>query len=164
MIDCDFETDPAYFASCQEIYLVQSMDILTIQPLTAFLRDLKSKGVLEPEKIRVVINKEIAVRSLTTKAIIGGMSFYNDPGMSFMTELFNRDLVKAYSIPFEDKVYSIYLDAMVNCNLSINGYTNSFKEKLKNLGSSVYPLVGRTSGMDNGKSSSVGGFGKRKRK
>ncbi len=164
LIDCDFETDPAYFASCQEIYLVQSMDILTIQPLTAFLRDLKSKGVLEPEKIRVVINKEIAVRSLTTKAIIGGMSFYNDPGMSFMTELFNRDLVKAYSIPFEDKVYSIYLDAMVNCNLSINGYTNSFKEKLKNLGSSVYPLVGRTSGMDNGKSSSVGGFGKRKRK
>ncbi len=164
LIDCDFDTDPSYFASCQEIYLVQSMDILTIQPLTAFLRDLKSKGVLEPEKIRVVINKEIAVRSLTTKAIIGGMSFYNDPGMSFMTELFNRDLVKAYSIPFEDKVYSIYLDAMVNCNLSINGYTNSFKEKLKNLGSSVYPLVGRTSGMDNGKSSSVGGFGKKKRK
>ncbi|MCR5186350.1 MAG: hypothetical protein K6D97_04455 [Clostridia bacterium] len=164
LIDCDFETDPAYFASCQEIYLVQSMDILTIQPLTAFLRDLKSKGVLEPEKIRVVINKEIAVRSLTTKAIIGGMSFYNDPGMSFMTELFNRDLVKAYSIPFEDKVYSIYLDAMVNCNLSINGYTNSFKEKLKNLGSSVYPLVGRSSGMDNGKALSVGGFGKRKRK
>ena len=164
LIDCDFDTDPAYFASCQEIYLVQSMDILTIQPLTAFLRDLKSKGVLEPEKIRVVINKEIAVRSLTTKAIIGGMSFYNDPGMSFMTELFNRDLVKAYSIPFEDKVYSIYLDAMVNCNLSINGYTNTFKEKLKNLGSSVYPLVGRTSGMDNGKSSSMGGFRKKKRK
>ena len=164
LIDCDFETDPSYFASCQEIYLVQSMDILTIQPLTAFLRDLKSKGVLEPEKIRVVINKEIAVRSLTTKAIIGGMSFYNDPGMSFMTELFNRDLVKAYSIPFEDKVYSIYLDAMVNCNLSINGYTNTFKEKLKNLGSSVYPLVGRSSGMDSGKASSLGGFGKKKRK
>ena len=39
LIDCDFETDPSYFASCQEIYLVQSMDILTIQPLTAFVRD-----------------------------------------------------------------------------------------------------------------------------
>ena len=37
LIDCDFETDPSYFANAQEIYLIQSMDILTIQPLTAFL-------------------------------------------------------------------------------------------------------------------------------
>ena len=143
LIDCDFETDPSYFASCQEIYLVQSMDILTIQPLTAFLRDLKSKGVLESEKVRVVINKEIKVRSLTTKAIIGGMSFYNDPSMSFMTELFNKDMVKACSIPFEDNAYSKYLDAMVNCNVSINGYSKTFLSKLKNLGEMVYPLVSK---------------------
>ena len=143
LIDCDFDTDPSYFASCQEIYLVQSMDILTIQPLTAFLRDLKSKGVLESEKVRVVINKEIKVRSLTTKAIIGGMSFYNDPSMSFMTELFNKDMVKACSIPFEDNAYSKYLDSMVNCNVSINGYSKTFLSKLKNLGEMVYPLVGK---------------------
>ena len=143
LIDCDFETDASYFASCQEIYLVQSMDILTIQPLTAFLRDLKSKGVLESEKVRVVINKEIKVRSLTTKAIIGGMSFYNDPSMSFMTELFNKDMVKACSIPFEDNAYSKYLDSMVNCNISINGYSKTFLSKLKNLGEMVYPLVSK---------------------
>ena len=143
LIDCDFETDPSYFASCQEIYLVQSMDILTIQPLTAFLRDLKSKGVLESEKVRVVINKELKVRSLTTKAIIGGMSFYNDPSMSFMTELFNKDMVKACSIPFEDNAYSKYLDSMVNCNVSINGYSKTFLNKLKNLGEMVYPLVSK---------------------
>ena len=144
LIDCDFETDASYFASCQEIYLVQSMDILTIQPLTAFLRDLKSKGVLESEKVRVVINKEIKVRSLTTKAIIGGMSFYNDPSMSFMTELFNKDMVKACSIPFEDNAYSKYLDSMVNCNVSINGYSKTFLSKLKNLGEMVYPLVSKS--------------------
>ena len=143
LIDCDFETDPSYFASCQEIYLVQSMDILTIQPLTAFLRDLKTKGVLESEKVRVVINKELKVRSLTTKAIIGGMSFYNDPSMSFMTELFNKDMVKACSIPFEDNAYSKYLDSMVNCNVSINGYSKTFLNKLKNLGEMVYPLVSK---------------------
>ena len=143
LIDCDFETDPSYFASCQEIYLVQSMDILTIQPLTAFLRDLKSQGVLEAEKVRVVINKEIKVRSLTTKAIIGGMSFYNDPSMSFMTELFNKDMVKACSIPFEDDAYSKYLDSMVNCNVSINAYSKTFLSKLKNLGEMVYPLVSK---------------------
>ena len=146
LIDCDFDTDPSYFASCQEIYLVQSMDILTIQPLTAFLRDLKAKGVLESEKVRVVINKELKVRSLTTKAIIGGMSFYNDPSMSFMTELFNKDMVKACSIPFEDAVYAKYLDAMVNCNVSLNGYSKQFINKLRNLGDMVYPLVSKPSG------------------
>ncbi len=143
LIDCDFDTDPSYFASCQEIYLVQSMDILTIQPLTAFLRDLKSKGVLEPEKVRVVINKEVKVRSLTTKVIIGGMSFYNDPSMSFMTELFNKDMVKACSIPFEEAAYSKYLDSMATCNLTISGYSKTFISKLKNLGEMVYPLVGK---------------------
>ena len=146
LIDCDFDTDPSYFASCQEIYLVQSMDILTIQPLTAFLRDLKAKGVLESEKVRVVINKELKVRSLTTKAIIGGMSFYNDPSMSFMTELFNKDMVKACSIPFEEAAYSKYLDAMVNCNVSISGYSKQFLNKLRNLGDMVYPLVSKPSG------------------
>ena len=145
LIDCDFDTDPSYFASCQEIYLVQSMDILTIQPLTAFLRDLKSKGVLEAEKVRVIINKVLNVKSLTEKAIIGGMSFYNDPSMSFMTELFNKDMVKACSIPFDENVYSKYLDGIVNCKISINGYEKSkkFWEKFKTLGDMVYPLVSK---------------------
>ena len=144
LIDCDYDTDPSYFACCQEIYLVQSMDILTIQPLTAFLRDLKTQGVLESEKVRVVINKELEVKNLTTKVIIGGMSFYNDPSMSFMTELFNKDMVKACSIPFDEKAYSKYLYSMAECNVSINGYSKQFLSKLKNLGDMVYPLVGKS--------------------
>jgi len=143
LIDCDFDTNPSYFASCQEIYLVQSMDILTIQPLTAFLRELKTVGVLEPEKVRVVVNKEVKVRSLTSKVIIGGMSFYNDPAMSFMTELFNKDMVKACSIPFEENAYSKYLESMVNCNISINAYSKNFIAKLKNLADMVYPLTSK---------------------
>ena len=144
LIDCDFDTPPAYFASCQEIYLVQSMDILTIQPLTAFLRDLKNIGVLEPEKVRVVVNKEIKVKSLSEKAIIGGMSFYNDPSMSYMNELFNKDMVKACTIPFEDSVYAKYLDSMATCSISLNGYSKSFISKLKTLGNMVYPLVSKS--------------------
>ena len=46
IIDCDYDTDYNYFAQAQEIYLVQSLDILTIQPLTAFLRNLKAKSGL----------------------------------------------------------------------------------------------------------------------
>ena len=126
LVDCDFDTNPAYFASCQEIYLVQSMDILTIQPLTAFLRDLKTQGVFEAEKVRVVINKELKVRGLTNRIIIGGMSSYNDPAMSFMTELFNKEDVKYCSIPFEEMAYS-----------------KNFMNKLKVLADMVYPLTSR---------------------
>ena len=147
LIDCDFDTDPSYFASCQEIYLVQSMDILTIQPLTSFVRDLKViHKVLSDEKVRIVINKELKVKSLTERVIINGMSFYNDPSMSFMTELFNKDTVKACTIPFDENVYSRYLDGIVNCKVSINGYEKNkkFWEKFKTLGDMVYPLVSKS--------------------
>ena len=38
LIDCDFETPMEYIEKSQEIYLIQSMDVLTIQPLTAFFK------------------------------------------------------------------------------------------------------------------------------
>ncbi len=151
LIDCDFTTDPSYFALCKEIYLVQSLDILTIQPLTSFLRDLKAQNVLEPEKIRVVINKNMRVGSLTTKILIAGMSFYNDPAMSFMTELFNKDLVKYCEIPFDEKAYAKYLESMVNCSIIVNSYPQGFVQKLKILGDMVYPLTSKQSyGKPNG--------------
>ena len=143
LIDCDLKTDLSYFANAQEIYLIQSMDILTIQPLTAFLRELKTKGILDPEKLRIVVNKELKVKSLTSKAIIGGMSFYNDPAMSYMTELFNKDKIRACSIPFDENVYSKYLEGIVNCQISINGYNKNFMNCLKMLGNMVYPLLSK---------------------
>jgi len=144
LIDCDFNTPIEYFAKAQEIYLVQSMDVLTIQPLTAFLRDLKAKNVLKPTKLRVIINKEARVRSITVKTIIGGMSYFNDPAMSFMTELFDRNTIKYINIPFDISVYERYLEGLVNCNISINGYPKMFIAKLKELASIVYPMVSGT--------------------
>ena len=143
LIDCDFTTPWGYFANASEIYLVQSMDILTIQPLTAFLRELKTRGLLEQDKLRVVVNKELKVKGLSSKVIIGGMSFYNDPAMSFMTELFNKDRVKACTIPFDDNVYSKYLEQVVNCQITIGGYPKSFMNNLKILGNMVYPLLSK---------------------
>ena len=143
LIDCDLKTDLSYFANAQEIYIIQSMDILTIQPLTAFLRELKTKGILDQEKLRIVVNKELKVKSLTSKAIIGGMSFYNDPAMSYMTELFNKDKIRACSIPFDENVYSKYLEGIVNCQISINGYNKNFMNCLKMLGNMVYPLLSK---------------------
>ena len=141
LIDCDFDTDIAYFKNSQEIYLVQSMDILTIQSLTEFLRDLKVRNILLQDKIRIVINKQTKIRGLNPKVIIGGMAYYNDPSMSFMTELFNKDSVRYCAIPFDEQVYSKYLEGLVNCNVSLNGYPKNFMVSLKELGNMVYPLL-----------------------
>ena len=59
LLDCDYTTDFSYFNMAQEIYLVQSLDVLTIQPLTAFLRELKAKNILDANKLRIVINKHV---------------------------------------------------------------------------------------------------------
>ncbi len=146
LIDCDFETPTDYFYNSQEIYLVQSMDVLTIQPLTAFLRDLRNKNVLYEQKIKIIINKEQKVTGLSPKVIIGGMAFYNDPTMSFMTELFDRTTVKYTTIPFEMQNYLAYLESLVNCNITLKPYTKLFNAKLKDLANMVYPLLGQQFG------------------
>lgn len=141
LIDCDFNTPQEYFRNSSEIYLVQSMDILTIQPLTAFLRDLKAKNILLQDKTRIVINKDTRVKGLSPKVLIGGMAFYNDPAMSFITELFNKDNVKYSVVPFDIQVYARYLEGLVNCKVSTNGYPKNFMNSMKNLASMVYPLL-----------------------
>lgn len=142
LMDCDFTTPAEYFGATQEIYIVQSLDILTIQPMTAFLRELKAKEVLREEKIRVVINKEVRIKGLTPNAIIGGLAFYNDPAMSFMTELFNKETVKYITIPFDEATYTRYLENVMECEISTSGYSREFNSKIKELANMVYPLIG----------------------
>ena len=141
IMDCDYETNYAYFDLAQEIYLVQSFDILTIQPLTAFLRNLKSKNILDTNKLRIVLNKVLRVRSISERIIIGGMSSYNDPSMSYMTELFDKDNIKYCSVPFDQEVYSKYLDGLVNCEVSTKGYPKNFMVSLEKLANMIYPLL-----------------------
>ena len=142
LLDCDFTSPADYFGAAQEIYIVQSLDILTIQPMTAFLRELKAKDILKEEKIRIVINKEVRIKGLTPNAIIGGLAFYNDPAMSFMTELFNKEKVKYITIPFDESTYIKYLENVMECEISTNGYSREFNYKMKELSNMVYPLVG----------------------
>ena len=147
LIDCDFETPTPYFAKTQELYLVQSMDVLTIQPLTSFLRDLKVRNALEENKIRIILNKLLKVKGVTGKNIIGGMSNYNDPEMSFMTELFDRNLVRVSAqIPFDEDVYAKYLESLIECEIKVNGYPKEFKQKLNNLAETIYPLLPNKNG------------------
>ena len=141
LIDTDFETPFGYFKQSQETYLIQSLDILTIQPLTAFLRELKARNILEEQKLRIILNKNVSVRGITDKTIIGGMAFYNDPAMSFMTELFDRNTIKYISIPFEEEIYTKYLAEIINCEISLKGYSKTFMQILKELGNMVYPYI-----------------------
>ncbi len=141
LIDCDFDTPISYFEKAQEIYLVQSFDVLTIQPLTAFLRDLKSKNILKENKLRVVLNKQVKIRGINDKTIIGGMANYNDPSMSFMTELFNVNTVRYITVPFDEMVYQKYLESLINCEVSTKGYPKNVLQVLNELANMIYPLV-----------------------
>ena len=141
LIDCDFETPMEYFEKTQEIYLVQTFDVLTIQPLTAFLRELKAKNILDENKLRIVLNKAVKVRGVNDKTIIGGMAYYNDPAMSFMTELFDKATIRYIVIPFDEEVYAKYLEGVINCEVSIKGYPKNIVQILRELSNIVYPLV-----------------------
>lgn len=141
LIDCDFDTPMEYFQKTQEIYLVQTFDVLTIQPLTAFLRELKSKNILDQNKLRVILNKAVKIRGINDKTIIGGMAYYNDPAMSFMTELFDKTTVRYITIPFDEDVYAKYLEGVINCEISIKGYPKNIVQIFQELSNIVYPVV-----------------------
>ena len=141
LLDCDFETEVQYFNAVQEIYLVQSLDVLTIQPLTAFLRELKAKDILDQNKLRIVINKHIRISNMSDKLLIGGMSSYNDPSMSFMTELFDKSNIKYTTIPFDQQAYCKYLDGLVDCKISLRGYSKNMIQSFNKLGNMVFPLI-----------------------
>ena len=140
LMDCDFTTPIRYFKYAQEIYLVQSMDILTIQPLTAFLRQLSDKEMFEESKARVVLNKFINTKEINEEILIGGISIYNDAAMTVRKELFNRRTVKHATIPFDLKSYLRYLDGLVTCDISLKGYSKEFVQSLKNLANMVYKI------------------------
>jgi hypothetical protein len=144
LLDCDFETNKNYFDIAQEIYVVQTYDILTIQPLTAFLNELQHNGILKEQKLKIVLNKSLKLRMLTSKMIIGGISCYNDPATTYQNVLFNKDTVKYIEIPFETQTYAKYLERLVDCQINLNGYSKIFIEALNKLADMVYPLIANT--------------------
>ena len=141
LLDCDFNTNINYFVKATEIYLVQSMDALTIQPLTQFLSELKLKNALDENKLRVIINKEMKLKILNDKMIIGGMAKYNEPSMTLQRDLFNPNTIKYLTIPFEMQTYARYLESIALCQISLSGYSSTFISSLERLANMVYPLV-----------------------
>lgn len=140
LLDCDFTSNYGYLVASNEIYLVQNMDILTIQPLTRYLKDMQAKGILDTSKLRIVINKYVKTRGLGEKKLIGGMSGYSDPSMSYMTSLFDPNKIKYCVVPFSIDVYSKYLAGLVENEVFTGSYQSDFVTVLRKLSNMVYPI------------------------
>lgn len=140
LLDCDFDTPFAYFSYSQEIYLVQTMDVLTIQPLTELLLKIKNTGIILDNKIKIIINKYVTLEGITEKEIIGGIAFYNDPSMSFMRELFNKNNVKYYIIPLDISTYTKYLNGIANCNVDITQFSLQIIQIIKLIASNIIDI------------------------
>ena len=143
LLDCDFETNLEYYTYSNQIFTVQSLDVLTMQPLTIHLKKLKELGIISDSKISIILNKEVPVKGLTKKLMIGGLSMYNSPNMKERVELFNKDNVKVYSVPFDIQAYQKYLENIVHCKFEIAGYPKKFITELKLIAENIYPEIAK---------------------
>lgn len=135
IVDADFSTPFEYFEKANEIYIVQDLDIIKIQETTLFLRELKNKSI-DMNKIRIVINKYVKTM-LTPKKLIEGLSYYNDPQMSFIDELLSNK-VPYFIIPFAVENYVKYIEGMLKNELDYKKYTPEFTEAINALANSVF--------------------------
>lgn len=143
LLDCDFETNLEYYTYSNQIFTVQSLDVLTMQPLTIHLKKLKELGIISDSKISIILNKEVPVKGLTKKLMIGGLSMYNSPNMEERVELFNKDNVKVYSVPFDIQAYQKYLENIVHCKFEIAGYPKKIITELKLIAENIYPEIAK---------------------
>lgn len=163
LIDCDFETDVNYFIQSNEIYMVQTMDAFTIQPLTKFLSNLKSRNILDERKLRVIINKYVKLKKLDYRLIIGGMSKYNEPSMTLQRDLFNPDKIQTVIVPFDIQNYEKYLEEIAMCQLSLTGFTQDFVSALENLKQLVFPQMPNNNFPNNNGKKMYGNYDKKEK-
>ena len=137
LIDTDFSTNIDYFTYSQQVYLVQTMDVLTIQPLTEFLSKLKSQNAINSEKIRIILTKYINLDGISVRQLIGGLAFYNDPSMTYMQQLFEKNGARYTTISYDQQAYEVYLQDIAKYQVSIDYYSDEFRMQLEKLADDV---------------------------
>ncbi len=140
LIDTDFTTPYDYFRLCQEIYLVQDMNVLNISQTTMFLRELKSHGV-PMNKIRIIINKHVRC-SLTAKDIIDGIATYTSYDLKMFDELFNSATIPYYILPFDQENYTKYIEMLYKYTNKFSTFTEDFTSNLFKIINAIYPIGG----------------------
>lgn len=139
LIDADLTTPIDCFNCSDEIYAIQDMDILNIQYITTFLRELKTREI-DFGKIKFIINKFVT-SDLTTKKLLGALSTYNDPKMQIIDKLIDKDDIDAQIIPFDLNVYRKYIKNSIECKIDLRKYGGGFVGKLKKLANTIYPVA-----------------------
>ena len=140
LIDADFTTPYDFFRLCQEIYIVQDMDILNIHQITMFLRELKARGI-PMTKIKVIINKHVKC-SLTARDILDGIATYASYDLKMFDELFNSSTIPYYILPFDVENYKKYIDMIFKYQNKFAYFTDEFKNSLGQIINAIYPLEG----------------------
>ena len=140
LIDTDFTTPYDYFRLCQEIYVVQDMNVLNIAQTTMFLRELKSHGV-PMNKIRIIINKHVRC-SLTAKDIIDGIATYTSYDLKMFDELFNSATIPYYILPFDQENYTKYIEMLYKYTNKFSTFSEEFTSNLSKIINAIYPIGG----------------------
>lgn len=138
LIDTDFSSPVACFENSEEIYAVQDTDVLNIQDLTLFIRELKTRDI-DLNKIKFVINKFIK-SDLTEKILLKGVSNYNDPEMKFMDNLFDISKMEYDVVPFSTDNFKVSIDQIVNCKIDIRQYNSKLIACIKKIANKIYPM------------------------
>lgn len=138
LMDADFTTPVDYFRLCQEIYVVQDMDIININQLTIFLRQLKARGI-PMNKIKVIINKHVNC-ALTAKDILDGIATYTSYDLKMYDELFNSNAMTYFILPFDEENYKKYVEMVYKYSNKFSSFTDDFKESLNKIINSIYPV------------------------
>lgn len=140
LVDTDFTTPPDYFRLCQEIYVVQDMDVLNIQQITIFLRELKTRGV-PMSKVRVIVNKHVKC-ALTVKDILDGIATYTSYDLQMYNDLFDSSNITSYILPFNIENYKKYIEMVFNYSNQFSNFSDDFKDNLSKIINAIYPIGG----------------------
>ncbi|MBR5227701.1 MAG: hypothetical protein IKV94_03595 [Clostridia bacterium] len=148
LIDCDFSTPVDYYRLAQEIYIVQDMNVLNVNQITMFLKEIKSRGI-PMNKVKIIINKHVRC-GLTSKAIIDGIATYSslDLNMIDPEPLFNTSEMQYYILPFDQENYTKYVEMMYKSNNTFSTFTKDFRTALEQITNAIYP-IGITKSEDN---------------
>lgn len=137
LIDCDYATSLDVYKMAQSIFIVQDMDILNIQPITTFMRELKYRGV-PLEKVQVIINKYVKC-GLPIKRMIEGLSFYRNAERTIFDELLPKGIAY-YVLPFNEINYKKYVEGIYASKVSYPTFTEEFKQSVDVVVSNIYPI------------------------
>lgn len=140
LIDCDFSTPVDYYRLAQEIYVVQDMDVLNVNQITMFLKEIKTRGI-PMNKVKIVINKHVKC-ALTAKDLIDGIATYSSLDMNMIDPepLFDTSSLQYFILPFDQENYVKYIEMLFKSSNVFSTFTREFKIALEQITNSIYPI------------------------